>query len=68
VHLTPGIFWPENKNNLSLVMVYSALFYNVFKALNLFLNKYAAEIQLPGNGIWLLSIPHRVLIWLGIGD
>ncbi len=31
-----------NKNTLSLVMVYSALFNNVFEALNLFLNKYLA--------------------------
>jgi hypothetical protein len=46
-----------------------------FKALNLFLkNKYVAEIQLPGNGIWLIcdlhitEVLHRMLIWLGIGD
>jgi hypothetical protein len=35
----------RNKNTLSFVMVYSALFNNVFKALSLFLNKYVAEIQ-----------------------
>jgi hypothetical protein len=34
----------------------------VFKALNLFLNKYVAEIQLPGNGIWLLSIHGFALV------
>jgi hypothetical protein len=62
------IFRHLNQNILSQVIVYSALFYNVFKALNLFLNKYVAEIQLPGNGIWLLSIPQEVLTWLGIGD
>ncbi len=36
-------------------MLYSALFNNIFKALNLFLNKYVAEIELPRNGIWLLT-------------
>jgi hypothetical protein len=49
-----------NKNTFSLVMVYSAQFNNVFKALNLFLYKYVAEIQLHSNGIWLLSIPHGI--------
>jgi hypothetical protein len=29
----------------------------VFEVLNLILNKYVAEIQLPGNGIRSLSIP-----------
>jgi hypothetical protein len=29
------------------------------QALNLFLNEYVAEIQLSGNGIWLLSIPKK---------
>jgi hypothetical protein len=35
---------------------------NVFQTLNLFLNKYLAEIQLPGNGIWLMAAlrTHRV--------
>jgi hypothetical protein len=33
------------------------LFNSVFRASNLFLSKYVAEIQLPGNGIRLLSIP-----------
>jgi hypothetical protein len=38
------------------------------------LYKYIAEVQLPGNGILLLSIPqrfyslHRVQTWLGIND
>jgi hypothetical protein len=45
----------RNKNTLSFVMVNSALFNNVFKALNLFLNSYIAEIMLHGHGIWLLS-------------
>ncbi len=39
-------------------MAYSALFNNVFEAPNLLLIillKYIAEIQLPGNIIWLLS-------------
>jgi hypothetical protein len=44
-------FMQGNKKSLSLVTVYSAL--------NLFLNEYVAEIQLSGNGIWLLSIPQR---------
>jgi hypothetical protein len=62
------IFWYGNKNTLSLVLVFSVIFNNVFKALNLFLNKYVAEIQLPGNGIWLLSIPQRFYteIWHGL--
>ncbi len=38
-------------------MVHSAIFNNVFKALNLFLNKYVAEIQLAGIGIRLFSMP-----------
>jgi hypothetical protein len=38
-------------------MVFSAVFNNVGEALNLFIKNYVAEIQLPGNGIWLLSIP-----------
>ncbi len=38
-------------------MVYSALFSKVFEALNLILEKYVEEIQLPGNIIQLLSIP-----------
>jgi hypothetical protein len=49
----------ETTNTLSRVIVYSALFNNVFKALNLFLNKYVAETQLPGNDLWLLSVPQR---------
>jgi hypothetical protein len=40
-------------------MVYSALFKNVSKAFILFLNKYAAEIQLPGNGVYPWSPYHR---------
>ncbi len=39
-------------------MAYSALFNNAFEALNLLLiifYTYEAEIQLPGNGIQLLS-------------
>jgi hypothetical protein len=39
---------------------------HVFKALNLLLNKYVAEIQLLGNGILLLSIPQEVLTWLAL--
>jgi len=38
-------------------MVYSVLFNTVIEALNLILEKYVAEIQLPGNIIQLLSIP-----------
>ncbi len=61
------IFRHANKNTLSLVMVYLALFNNIFKALNLFLNRYLAEIQLPDNGISHLAalrtteVRHRVL-------
>jgi hypothetical protein len=53
------IFRHGNKNTLSLVLVHSALFNNVCKAFILFLNKYVTEIQLPGIGILLLSIPQR---------
>jgi hypothetical protein len=42
----------EPKNSFRL-MAYSALCNNVFKALNLFLNRNVAEIQLPSNGIRL---------------
>ncbi len=56
------IFRHGNKNTLSLVIVYLALFNNVFKAWNLFLDKYIAEIQLTGNGIWLLNIPRKFYI------
>jgi hypothetical protein len=63
----------RNKNTLSFVMVYSALFNNVFKALSLFFNKYLAEIQLSCNGICMAALHtrevlQRVLTWLGICD
>ncbi len=51
------IFRHGNKNTLFLVMVHSALFNYVFKAFKLFWSKCVASIQLPGNGIGLLSIP-----------
>jgi hypothetical protein len=38
-------------------MVYSGPFYYVIEALNLLLEKYVAEIQLPGKIIQLLFIP-----------
>ncbi len=61
-------FRRRNKNTLFIVIVYSALFNNVFTALNLFLNKYIAEIQLPGNSISRLSIPQRFYteFWYGL--
>ncbi len=59
-------FFAWKQNILYLVMVYSALYNNVFKALALFLNKYVAEIQLPGKGIWLLSMPQTLYIELAI--
>jgi hypothetical protein len=45
VTLSPPVAVPKAwyKNTLSLVMVYSPLFNDVFKALNLFLNKYASS-------------------------
>jgi hypothetical protein len=49
-------FWTRKLKYSFLVMVYSALFNNVFEALNL-IKKSAAETQLPGNVIRLLSIP-----------
>ncbi len=42
VTLSPPVFWQGNKNTLSLVFAYSALFHDVFKELNLFLSKYVA--------------------------
>jgi hypothetical protein len=54
---------------LSLVTVYLALFNNIIKGLNIYLNKYLAEIQLPGNGIRLLSTLNRFYTefmgWIG---
>jgi hypothetical protein len=46
--------------------IFSA-FNNIFKTLNLFLNKYLAEIQLPGNGI-LLFVPQTFYteFWNGL--
>ncbi len=69
--LCPGkVFRHANKNSLSLFMGYLVIFNNMFKALNLFLNKYVIEIQLPTNGINIAAprtteVPHRVLTWLG---
>jgi hypothetical protein len=37
-------------------MLYSALFSNVWEALNLIFSKYVAEIQIPDNNISLLAI------------
>ncbi len=54
---TSQIFRHGINITLSLDMVYLELLNNAFKALNLILNKYVAEIQLPGNAIRLLSIP-----------
>ncbi len=49
-------------------MVYSALFNSIFKAVNVFFNKYVAEIQLTGNSIWLPYIPERFYreFWHGL--
>jgi hypothetical protein len=64
------IFRHGNKNTLSIVMVYSALFITVPKTFIFFLNKYAAEIQQIRQ--WHLAalhtteVLHRVLTWLGI--
>jgi hypothetical protein len=41
----------KQETKIPLVMVYLALFNNIFKAESLFLMKYVAEIKLPGNGI-----------------
>jgi hypothetical protein len=65
----------ETRNTLSLGMVYSASFNNVLKALNLFLNKYVAEIHLPGFsqeltislkflGIILRGLRLEVSLWI----
>jgi hypothetical protein len=57
------VSWPDvsawKQKGFLLVTAFSALFYNVFEALSLLFivfYTYAGEIQLPGNGIWLLSI------------
>ncbi len=50
-------------------MIYLALLNNVVKAVNLFLNKYVAEIQLTGNSIWLPFKPQRLFyteFWHGL--
>ncbi len=49
------IYRHGNENTLSLVMVYSALFKNVFKAL-------------PLAALYTAEDLHRVLTWLAIGD
>jgi hypothetical protein len=60
------IFRHGNKNTLSLVMLYSALFNNVIQALNLFLNKYVAAWQWHSATLHTTEVLHRVLPWLGI--
>ncbi len=45
-------------------MLYSALLNNVFKALDLFLNKYVAEIELPAAALHTTEVQQRV----GISD
>jgi hypothetical protein len=45
-------------------MVYSALFINVFKALNLFLNKYEAEIPLQWQ--WHSAALYTSELWHGL--
>jgi hypothetical protein len=52
-----NFFKTRKQINYFLVKVYSALFNNVTEALNLVLENYLAEIQLPGNITQLLSIP-----------
>ncbi len=59
---TPLVLYPsklldKETKILFLVMVYSQPFNNAFEALNLFKNKYVAEIQLHVNVGRLLSIP-----------
>jgi hypothetical protein len=51
--------------------MYSFPCYGILKALNLFLNKYIAKIQLPGNDMAALhttEVIHIVLSWLAISD
>ncbi len=64
-YIEPTCFYVQarffGKNALFLVMVYSVLFNNVlFKSFILFLNKYVAQIRMPGDGNLLLSIPQRL--------
>jgi hypothetical protein len=54
-----------NKKTLFLVMVYSALFNNVCKALNL---KQICSMAMASVCPPYLEVLHRVLTWLGIGD
>jgi hypothetical protein len=42
------------------------LFNSVFKTLNLFLSKYVAEIQLPGNGIRHSAALYTTEFWHGL--
>jgi hypothetical protein len=53
VTLSPQLLLCPSKKQkyFFLVMVFLALFNNLFKAESLFLMKYVAEIKLPGNGI-----------------
>ncbi len=53
------IFRHGNKNTLFLVMIYSAIFYNVFKALNLFLINLYHKFSCIAMAFWLLSFPQR---------
>jgi hypothetical protein len=51
-------------------MISSALFNNIFEALNLFLNKnkYAAEMAMAFGCSQYPSVFHRVLAWLAIDN
>ncbi len=63
-----------NKNTLFSYLVYSALFNNLFKAFNLFLNKYiyidknSAVWQYHLAALHTTEVLHRVLTWLDNGD
>jgi hypothetical protein len=58
-------FWAWKQKYSFLCYCIFTAFNNIFKKLNLFLNKYWAEIQLPGNGIWRMAAlrTHRVQIF-----
>ncbi len=64
VTLSPPLLLCPSKMETKIFFPLLELFNSVFKALNLFLSKYVAEIQLPGNDIRLLSIAQSsVMAW-----
>ncbi len=55
-----------SKMETKILFPFYELFNSVFKALNLFLSKYVAEIQLPGNGIRHSAALYTTEFWIGL--